>query len=328
MLKQDNMQSEISLENTRTVIWPSETINLTHKPIKSPLNYIGGKFKILNQILPYFPDNINNFVDLFSGGFNVGINVKANKIYVNDNLTYLIEMYKAFQSNDLETTLQHIENRIEQFQLSLENENGYKKFRELYNNQKNPLDLFVLTAYSFNHQIRFNKNHKFNNPFGRERSRFNSTMKKNLQEFIQKLKKIKIEFSNICFNEFDFSFLTGNDFVYCDPPYLITTGTYNDGKRGFKGWTEEEEKNLLAVLDKLDSRKIKFALSNVLEHKGKSNDILKEWIKNKPSYCINFIDFNYANSNYQTLVRDKLASVEVLVTNYKAQKQIFSSRIA
>jgi len=27
--------------------------------IKSPLNYIGGKYKILNQILPLFPKQIN-----------------------------------------------------------------------------------------------------------------------------------------------------------------------------------------------------------------------------------------------------------------------------
>src|SRR3989344_5260763 len=79
--------------------------------IKSPLNYIGGKYKILNQILPYFPKDINNFIDLFAGGGNVGINVKANKVYLNDNLTYLIQMYKLFQSNEIDETLKHIEGR-------------------------------------------------------------------------------------------------------------------------------------------------------------------------------------------------------------------------
>ena len=36
--------------------------------IKSPLNYTGGKFKLLPQILPLFPNDINTFVDLFGGG--------------------------------------------------------------------------------------------------------------------------------------------------------------------------------------------------------------------------------------------------------------------
>lgn len=246
--------------------------------IKSPLNYIGGKVKILNQILPLFPVNINNFIDLFAGGCNVGININASKIYFNDNLTYLIEMYKAFHLNDIDITLKHIESRIREFELSLTNEDGYKKMRELYNEQKNPLDLFVLIAFSFNHQIRFNNNHEFNNPFGRERSNFNSSMKQNLEHFILRLKETEIEFSNTCFENFDFSFLSANDFVYCDPPYLITNGTYNDEKRGFKGWTKKEEKALLKTLDNLDKQEIKFALSYVLEHKGKSNDILKVWL--------------------------------------------------
>jgi len=289
------------------------------KQIKSPLNYIGGKAKILDQILPFFPKEINNFIDLFAGGCNVGINVTANKIYFNDNLIFLIEMYKTFQKNDLDITLKHIENRIKQFELSLTNEEGYKKIRELYNKKKNPIDLFVLIAFSFNHQIRFNNSHGFNNPFGRERSSFNSNMKQNLERFIIRLKEINADFTNVSFENFDFSFLTSTDFVYCDPPYLISTGTYNDGKRGFKGWTEKEEKDLLKMLDNLDKQNIKFALSNVLEHKGKSNDILKSWVVSNPNYKINFLDFNYSNSSYQTLVRDKNASIEVLITNYESQ---------
>jgi DNA adenine methylase len=290
------------------------------KKIKSPLNYIGGKAKILDQILPLFPKKIDNFIDLFAGGCNVGININANKIYFNDNLTYLIEMYKTFQKNDLDTTISHIENRIKEFELSLQNEDGYKSLREKYNANKNSLDLFVLIAFSFNHQIRFNNNHEFNNPFGRERSSFNASMKQNLERFIIKLKETNINFLNFCFNNFDFSNFGSDDFVYCDPPYLISTGSYNDGKRGFKGWTVNEEIQLLKLLDNLDSRNIKFALSNVLEHKGKSNDILKQWVENKPNYKINFIDYHYSNSNYQTLVRDKNASIEVLITNYEPQK--------
>ena len=47
--------------------------------IQSPLNYIGGKYKILPQILPLFPSRIRTFVDLFCGGCNVGINVSADR---------------------------------------------------------------------------------------------------------------------------------------------------------------------------------------------------------------------------------------------------------
>ena len=284
--------------------------------IKSPLNYIGGKYKILPQILPLFPKNINTFVDLFAGGCNVGINVNAEKIIFNDNLTYLIDFFKTIQNTELDTVINHIKNRIQEFGLSITNEEAYKNFRTFYNQTQNPLDLFVLIAYSFNHQIRFNNNHQFNNPFGKNRSSFNSNMQYNLERFIIRLKEINAEFQNNNFDDFNFESLNPDDFVYADPPYLITTGTYNDGKRGFTGWSELEERKLLKILDNLNKKDVKFALSNVIEHKGKTNHILIDWIKDN-NYTINHINKNYSNSNYQTKIRDKKSSIEVLVTNYK-----------
>lgn len=283
--------------------------------IVSPMNYIGGKYKILPQLLPLFPENIRTFVDLFCGGCNVGINVSAKNIVFNDNLSYLIELYKRFVALSDEEILIHIGNRIKQFNLSLTNKDGYIELRKLYNREKNPLDLFVLTAYSFNHQIRFNNAHEFNNPFGKNRSCFNERMKTNLLHFLDELCAKNTEFSSCNFDEFDFSALTYNDFVYCDPPYLITTGTYNDGKRGFTGWSENQEKKLLQILDELNERTVPFALSNVLDHRGKENVILKKWIEEN-NYYVSYISKDYSNANYHIINRERDSTVEVLITNY------------
>ncbi|RRD66796.1 MULTISPECIES: DNA adenine methylase, partial [unclassified Desulfovibrio] len=97
--------------------------------------------------------------------------------------------------------------------------------------------------------------------------------------FCDALKKKSIVFHNCDFLDIDLTDLGENDLVYCDPPYLISTGSYNDGKRGFKDWTTVEETQLLELLDQLDKQGVKFALSNVLYHKGLSNDILIEWSK-------------------------------------------------
>jgi DNA adenine methylase len=97
---------------------------------------------------------------------------------------------------------------------------GYISLRKEYNKTKNPLDLFVLIAYSFNHQIRFNNSHEFNKPFGKDRSCYNSFIESNLKSFINKLQKRDIEFYSTNFKSFDLSLLSDNDFVYCDPPYL------------------------------------------------------------------------------------------------------------
>ena len=77
--------------------------------IKSPLNYIGGKYRLLKQIIPLFPDDIDTFIDLFGGGFNVGINVKANKIIYNDVISQVVNMLDYFKSNETETVLNKID---------------------------------------------------------------------------------------------------------------------------------------------------------------------------------------------------------------------------
>lgn len=285
------------------------------EPVRSPLNYIGGKFKLLPQLLTQFPKEINTFVDLFCGGCNVGINVSARHIIFNDNLVYLIDLYRAMQQHSTVEIIAHIEKRIAEFDLSLTNAEGYNRLRELYNTDRTALDLFVLIAYSFNHQIRFNNSHEFNNPFGRHRSSFNHKMRKNLEMFLRRLYSISCEFTSENFDEIDLSTLCEGDFVYCDPPYLITTGTYNDGKRGFTGWDKSEELRLLYLLDSLDTRGIKFALSNVLTHKGRHNTTLQEWINSK-GYIVKHLTMNYANSNYHTTDRNINGSDEILVLNY------------
>ena len=102
------------------------------------------------------------------------------------------------------------------------------------------------------------------------------------------------------------------DFVYVDPPYLITTGSYNDGKRGFEGWGEKDDEDLLKILDELNDRGVKFALSNVLEHKGIKNDTLIEWSK---KYKVHHLNYDYSNSSYHGKNTEENTD-EVLIVNY------------
>ena len=281
--------------------------------IKSPLIYNGGKYKLLPQIMSNFPSECDTFVDLFTGGLNVGINVNAKTIYANDRIPYLIEMYHLFQNTNTEELIINIKNIIDEYKLSKTNIDGYNRLREDYNNSKDSLKLFVLTCYSFNHQIRFNNSFKFNTSFGKERSSYNNNIEKHLREFCEALQRKKIVLTNTDFREFDFSILKAKDMVYCDPPYLITTGAYNDGKRGFGDWTQEDDDALLKLLDRLNERKIKFALSNVFYHKGEANEKLIEWSK---KYIVTYLDKTYSNCNYHIKERDT-KTVEVLVTNYE-----------
>ena len=300
--------------------------------IQSPLNYTGGKYKLLPQILPHFHPKIGTFVDLFCGGANVGINVKSNLTILNDinrNLTCLFNTFKNLGDN----SLKQIDDIIDNYGLSQSSKYGYEyynccsnsglapynkdrflKLREDFNNSEDIsyshyLMLYVLIIYSFNNQIRFNRQGEFNLPVGKRD--FNQKMREKLCNFIDRLKFINCEFSNFDFRTFDIERLNSDSLVYVDPPYLITCATYNE----LNGWNEKEEKDLLAFLDKLDSKNIKFALSNVLRSKNKENKILIEWANSNNKYKIINLNYNYNNSNYHTKNKDSVTE-EVLIVNY------------
>lgn len=278
--------------------------------IKSPLNYTGGKFKLLPQILPLFPEDINTFIDLFGGGCNVGINVKSNKIIYNDIESHVVKLLNSLKSLTSEQALHILKHTINKYKLSKENEEGFKFIREDYNNGNDSWDMFyAMITHAFNYQIRFNKNGQYNMPFGRNRSSFNSNLEKNFIKFVNRLNDIDIMFLNYNFNELNIDELNESDFVYCDPPYLVTCASYNEQD----GWNETKEKELLELLDKLNEKGIRFALSNVLEHKGKSNDILKEWSK---KYTVHHLNKDYSNCSYHTKDKSKTSTDEILITNY------------
>ena len=280
----------------------------TNNYVVSPMNYLGGKKKLLAQILPLFPKNINTFVDLFCGGATVGINVNCNKVIFNDINSQLISLYSSFKEEDLDKILSHIENRIGEFNLNKTNQDGYLALRNLYNSNPQSLDMFTLLAYSFNNQIRFNNKGQFNMPFGKNRSEFNPKMKEHLIDFTNALKNKNTEFTNYTFADFPIDQLGPNDFVYCDPPYLMSFATYN------MIWNENEERKLLAFLNELNRRGIKFALSNVLENKNQTNMILINWIKEN-NFNVYHLNNNYSNCNYHRKEKESFSD-EVLITNY------------
>ncbi len=293
-------------------------IKMNELYIKSPLNYIGGKYKILNQIIPKFPKKINTFVDLFGGGFNVGINVDAETVVYNDVIEPLCELMNYFSDNKADEVIKKLEDNIKNNSLDKENTDAFLQLRNKYNyniyenEDEKILDFYSLVLYSFNYQIRFNQNMKYNTPFGKNRSSYNPNIKKNLEKFIKKINKTNVKITKDKFADFDFYNLGEDDFVYCDPPYLITTGSYNDGNRGIKDWTLEDEKKLLDILDDLNSRGVKFALSNVLIANDKKNEILTEWSK---KYTVYIIENSFNNSNYRRKKKDD--TIEVLITNYR-----------
>ena len=297
----------------------------SEKPIKSPLNYTGGKHKLLPQIVPLFPKKINTFVDLFGGGFSVGVNVSANRVIYNDIQKEIVELFNYFKENTSDKIMSEIESIVKKYKLSDSSLNGYEFYgcnsskglgsynkdnytilRSDYNKgDKSPIMFYTMVVFAFCNQIRFNSKGEFNMTVNKRD--FNNNIKKNLIAFVDRLKEVETVFINEDFKRLNIEKLKEGDLVYCDPPYLISTATYNENG----GWTNEDDENLLKLLDRIDENNIKFALSNVLYHKGQSNDMLIGWSKR---YNVHYLDKSYSNCSYQ--LKDSGQTVEVLITNY------------
>ena len=295
---------------------------------RSPLFYVGDKYKLMGQLQAFFPKKINNFYEPFTGGGTVFLNVRAKKYFLNDIDKNLMDIHKLLlkSSTDQNRFFKEIERIIKKYNLSHSykkdivpdhlkkkfkktyyarfNKQGYEKLRHQANkNKKNdPLILYILLIYGFNRMLRFNGGGKFNLPVGNVD--FNRNVEKALNDYFVFIKSANVQFTSMDFKKFfknrDFS---KGDFAYLDPPYLITGSEYN------KLWGAKQESDLLSLLDGLNKTGVKFALSNVIDYKGKKNSLLIEWMQ---KYHIHQIKSNYIS--YHNNGKKKIK--EALITNY------------
>lgn len=296
--------------------------------VKSPLNYTGGKHKLLPQLTKLFPKDIDTFYDVFAGGANVGINAKAKNIVCLEKNKYVVNLLKLIQNNNFEDLNQRIVDIVKMFNLSQSyikgydfygansssglgqyNKEAFLKLRDEFNKNKTRIDLLlVLVLYSFNNQIRFNLKGDFNLPVGKRD--YNGSSRKNIASFNQISNEKKIKFKVCDFRDVEEIDISKKDFIYLDPPYLLGLASYNESG----GWTEKDEKDLYDLLTSLHKKGARFALSNVLTHKGETNEIMKEWAE-RNSFQVNKLNYNYKNSNYQSTAKNS-QTIEVLITNY------------
>ena len=232
----------------------------------SPLNYIGGKARILDQLLPVFPEHISTFVDLFCGGCNVGINTQAENYIYNDGNRELIGLLKMFLRHNTNTILKRMDEIVDHYGFSKTkdhnfayyggnpmkgvsryNKEPFLQLRQDYNNSprnnQHYIMLYALVVFGFNNQMRFNDRGEYNLPVGKRD--FNDVIRRKLQVFVDKLKAQHPVIQNKDFRRFDINQLDAESLVYLDPPYLISTATYNEGG----GWTERDEQDLLDFMD-------------------------------------------------------------------------------
>ena len=295
---------------------------------RSPLFYVGDKYKLIREIKTHFPDNIGRLIEPFVGGGSVFMNVEAEEYLLNDLDRFVIAIHQMLCGyiGRLDDFYNEFVEIVDRYGLSLSyranvvpaelkkafpktyyakyNKEGYNRMKADFN-QGGQIDiqmLYVLLIYGFNRMLRFNKKGEFNLPPGDVD--FNANAYEALSDYFTILQNRHIEWNNLDFREF----LHGiedrqNDLIYLGPPYLITFSEYN------KFWNDETEHDLLTLLDELNQEGVRFAISNVTHYRGKINEEFLNWSAHYNSYPIKS---NYISFNDNTIKQFN----EVLVTNY------------
>lgn len=298
------------------------------KAIRSPFFYVGDKYKLMPQLQQLMPKKIGRYIEPFVGGGSSLINTEAEEYIANDIDTNIINLHKFLSSyaNNPKKLFNELYERIDKYKLSCSyrnikvpdelkkqyvktyysryNKESYTKMRNDFNkNQEDMLQLYLLLIYGFNHMIRYNSQGNFNLPVGNVD--FNNNVHSALVSYLNFFKENKIKFYNKNYKLFlkkcNFD---ENTYVFLDPPYLISSSEYN------KLWNEKNEKELCKLLDELDNKGVKFGITNLVNHKGKTNEIFLKWSK---KYKVYDIKSNYISFNDNTIKAD---SREVFVTNY------------
>jgi len=228
------------------------------KPI---VKWVGGKTQIINKLITEFPQEINNYREVFLGGGSVLLTLLSyvlqgkitihGKIYASDVNESLIYMYKNIQTNPTElydTILQLITEFNEctdgdiirkpktMEEAKMAKENYYYWIRNNYNQlcKEDNTSIQVSAMFIFLNKTCFRGIYRmgpngFNVPYGNY---------KNPEIInIEHLTKIHELIQPVIFECCDFTTALANgepdDFIYLDPPYAPETTT------SFVGYTED-----------------------------------------------------------------------------------------
>ena len=273
-------------------------------PIKSQ----GIKTKLVPWIMDIAPKTNGRWVEPFLGTGVVAFNSGYKKAILNDTNPHIINFYKGLQEKNITPSSMKQYLEIEGDLLSKAGNNGYEhylKVRGRFNKEFSPFDFIFLSRAGFNGMMRFNKKGSWNIPFCKKPDRF-------AQAYVTKIINQVSVISQIIQPEPNWIFLnksfadviplaTGDDIIYCDPPYYGRHVDY------FNGWTEQDEELLFNLLS---NTKAKFILSTWHHNDWRKNEMVdKFWNK----FNIVTRDHFYHNG---ANIENRRTVVEALVCNF------------
>ena len=265
---------------------------------------------IKTKLVPLIKDTIIMdkemlWVEPFMGSGVVGFNIRPQQAIFADTNPHIINFYNNIKQKNIDSYI--VRNFLESEGDKLEkgDDEYYYEVRERFNKNHSSLDFLFLNRSCFNGMIRFNKNYKFNVPYGHKPQRFSKAY---ITKIVNQVKYVE---QMLCISDWNFicqsfdntinSIQEERAFIYCDPPYIGRNVDYYDS------WSEDEETKLKKMLI---SNNNYFMLSTWDHNKYRKN----EYVDTLWGFCkkINKEHFYYVGANEN----NRNSIVEALLINY------------
>ena len=277
---------------------------LTGEPMLKPvLKWVGGKRQLLGKIAPLLPREIESYCEPFLRGAAVLFFIRPSKAIVNDLNGELIALYETIR-DDVELLIEDLRkhrNTREYFYELRGIDRDPEAFEKLSKIER-ASRLIYLNRTCFNGIFRVNARGEFNTPFGcyKDPSIVNEPVLRAINDYLKN--------SDVSIFSEDFektlSRVSGETFVYFDPPYEPVSETANFTRYCREGFGRDEQIRLKRCCDDLSSRGIKFLLSN------SSSDFIRELYKDYEIVTVG------AKRSVNSDTAKRGAVGEVLIRNY------------
>lgn len=225
------------------------------------LKWVGGKRQLLESFRPLLPKKINRYCEPFVGGGALLFYLQPKISYVNDVNPELIRVYTVIKENvdDLIRELGTFKNTSEHFYSVRDWDRDKEYYAKLSDVQKAARILY-LNKTCYNGLYRVNNAGEFNSPYGNYRNPniINAPVLRAVSAYFNS--------ADVHISAGDYAKVLQNlpkgTFVYLDPPYdpVSETANFTGYSRG--GFTRDDQVRLREHCDDLNTRGIKFMLSN------------------------------------------------------------------
>lgn len=200
------------------------------------IKWSGSKRSQSNEIIEYFPKNIDTYYEPFCGGCSmlrrlIDSDISVKHYVCSDINGDLISLWNMIKNNPDAVFEKYVLlwNELNKDGDIDRKKNFFEQQRTIYNQTHSPEVFFFIMRTTTNGMPRYNKNGEFNNSFHVTRNGIEpERLLPILKEWSEKLKKNNVEFRH-CSYEKILEDANSGDFIYMDPPYFNTKGMYFGG---------------------------------------------------------------------------------------------------